>query len=54
LGLAHARYSGVARRVWRYVIPKAVQADWASRHGRMATLTAAQGLLGAAVVNDCR
>ncbi|WP_298288840.1 hypothetical protein [Novosphingobium sp.] len=34
----------------RYFIPEAVHANWASRQGRMVTLTVAQGLLGASVV----
>lgn len=38
----------------RYIIPEAIHADWASRHGGVVTLTVAQGLLGAAVVTAYR
>lgn len=46
--------SGSLAGTGRYIIPEAVHADWARRHGSTVTLTVAQGLLGAAVILSYR
>ena len=46
--------SGSPAGTGRYIIPEAVHADWARRHGSTVSLTVAQGILGATVVLSYR